>query len=144
ERRTGQSGIFAAIAGSIITIAETGDLFDDFQGLPVINRQGVVVFRADLKAGGQGIYAGGGGALTTIVDNTRLFNGLGLFPCQNNRGTVVFSAALQAGGAGIITASDGEISAVADTNGAFETFRGALIDDAGTIVFIATPRGGQL
>jgi hypothetical protein len=33
---------------------------------------------------------------------------------------------------------------VIDTDSAFEEFRGAIVDDAGRVVLIATPRGGSL
>ena len=54
------------------------------------------------------------------------------------------AATLSGGGAGIFRASDGKMTTIADTNGAFESFRGALINDSGTVFFYATPRGGRL
>ena len=40
--------------------------------------------------------------------------------------------------------TDGRFATVADNDGAFESFRGALINNAGTVVFLATPKGGAL
>jgi hypothetical protein len=62
----------------------------------------------------------------------------------NDKGTVVFAATLKEGGSGVFTATDGAISVIADTSGAFESLRGALINNAGTVFFWATPRGGKL
>jgi hypothetical protein len=132
------------VSGSIITIADTSGLFSGFQGLPVVNNYGTVVFRADLKEGGRGIYQGSGGSLATMADTCHLFSDVGLFPSTNDEGIVVFSATLKVGGAGIFTVTEGKITTVVNTNSRFEGFRGALINNEGTIIFFATPRGGEL
>lgn len=141
---SGTSGLFTGSGAEITTIAETGGLFRGFQGLPVVDRRGTVVFRADLTEGGQAIYAYDGGALTPLADTRRRFASLGAFPCSDDEGTVVFAAALAGGAAGVFTAKGGEITTIADTSGPFESFRGALIDGAGAVVLLATPRGGAL
>lgn len=138
------SGIFSGGRGSMTTVADTGGLFSGFQGLPVINSNGTVVFRADLKDGGQGIYTGSGGSLAIIADTSSRFRDLALFPIINDKETVAFGAALKSGGAGIFTVTGGKTTTVVDTNGPFESFRGVLINNAGSIVFYATPRGGEL
>ena len=125
-------------------IAETGDDFSAFHGLPVINGGGAVVFRADRTTGGQGIYVGDGGPLARVVETGEVFGGLGQFPIMNDAGTVAFCATLHDGRSGIFMASAGEIVAVLDSSGSFESFRGVLLDEAGRLVFYATPRGGEL
>ncbi|MFO0591356.1 MAG: choice-of-anchor tandem repeat NxxGxxAF-containing protein [Polyangiaceae bacterium] len=171
DTKSGRSGVFTtSSSGSIVTIADTSS-FAGFQGLPVITNKGTIVFRADLSTGGHGIYlsrARGHGhepVPEAVVETGARFRTLGLFPCANNEDTVVFAATLIGGGAGIFRASngdiranngdirarsgdvragDGDIRTIADTNSAFESFRGALINDSGTVIFYATPRGGQL
>ena len=128
---------------SISTIADT-EHFTGFQGLPVINGGGTVVFRADLESGGQGIYASVGGAIRTVAATGNHFRELGSFPSVNDQGVVAFSANLSAGGAGIFVVVDGEVTTIVDTDDPFESFRGALIDDPGNVFFYATPHGGQL
>lgn len=140
----GKGGIFTGSAGRVTTIAETGDTVSAFHGLPVINSRGAVVIRADLKAGGQGIYLGDGGPLIPVAETGSRFSRLGQFPTMNDEGTVAFCAALEGGGSGVFTASAGELAAIIDTSSAFESFRGVLINNAGKVIFYATPRGGEL
>jgi hypothetical protein len=125
-------------------MADTRGRFSGFQGLPVINNQGTVAFRADLKGGGQGIYRGGGEAVVTIAETGDLFSDLAFFPAMNDEGTVAFGATLKAGGAGIFAVTDGAITPLVDANAPFESFRGVLISRAGLVAFCATPRGGRL
>src|SRR5438105_14922329 len=110
-----------------------------FHGLPVINRGGTVVFRADRKDGVQGVYAGREGSIRTIAETGDFFETLSLFPSVNDLGAVAFAATLRAGGAGIFTVDEDRISRIIDTDGLFEAYRGALIDGAGAGVFIASP-----
>ncbi|TMB52427.1 MAG: hypothetical protein E6J50_02180 [Chloroflexi bacterium] len=142
DTKAGESGIFLARRGSVVTIADTTQ-FKGFQGLPVINGGGRVVFRADLESGGQGIYASMDGAIRTVATTGDRFRELGSFPSVNDQDVVTFSAKLFTGGAGIFTVVDGQVTTIVDT-GQFESFRGALIDDAGNVIFYATPHGGQL
>jgi hypothetical protein len=72
------------------------------------------------------------------------FSELGLFPSIDDADTIAFSAILRAGGEGIFTARDGHVTTLLDTTAGFESFRGALINAAGTVFFYATPRGGRL
>ncbi len=44
----------------------------------------------------------------------------------------------------MFTASAGEIATVIDTSSPFESFRGVLLNNAGRMIFYATPRGGEL
>ncbi len=55
-----------------------------------------------------------------------------------------FCATLQRGGSGVLTASAGEIATVIDTSSRFESFRGILLNNAGRMIFYATPTDGAL
>lgn len=142
--RAQRSGVFTRLPdGSLVTVADTGR-FAGFQGLPVITDDGSVVFRADLPKGGHGIYRSRGQDLEAVAMTGDRFHTLGFFPSANVHDTVVFCATLRSGDAGIFRAKDGNISTIAGTNDGFESFRGALINDSGTVFFYATPRGGRL
>ncbi len=143
DTRAGRSGVFVARGGSIVTVADT-TRFAGFQGLPVINGKGTVVFRADLETGGHGIYLSRGQGLEAVAVTGDHFRELGLFPCLDDEDRVVFSATLSDGDAGIFTVAGGETTTIAGTSAGFESFRGALLNDAGTVFFYATPRGGLL
>jgi hypothetical protein len=147
ELRTGGAGIFVAKAdGEIVAIAtaDAGGPFCGFRGLPVIDERGAVVFRADLPGGGQGVYSGDGFEVTAIVETGELLSDLGAFPSANGAGAVAFAGTLRGGGAGILKAENGHIERVAGSEDGFESFRGALIDGAGSVVFFATPPGKAL
>ena len=141
---SGASGIFTWSGGSITAIATSDGPYSGFHGLPVIDRRGAVAFRADLASGGQAICVGDGGVLTTVAETGSLFSELGRFPHMNDGGAVAFCGTLQGGEAGVFIASEGTITAVVDTSTRFESFRGALVDGSGKVVFYATPRGGTL
>src|ERR1035438_696352 len=129
---------------SVVAIADTSASFSGFHGLPVINRSGTVVFRADRSGGGQGIYTGTGGPHTRIAETGDLFSDLALFPVIDDDGAVAFAATLRAGGSGIFSATARGVTPLIDPNGLFESFRGALINRAGLAAFYATPGGGRL
>jgi hypothetical protein len=128
----------------VIPIADTGHLFSGFQGLPVINNRGTVVFRADLEDGRQAIYAGLGGSLVLIADTSSLFKSLALFPIINDEETVAFAAILKSGEAGVFTVTGGKVRTVVNTQAPFESFRGVPINNAGTLIFYGSPKGADL
>ena len=140
----GGSGVFTGSGGSLTTIARTGDRFSLFHGLPVIDARGAVTFRADLEAGGEGIYVAHGERVTTVVETGDTFVGLGLFPSASDSGIVAFCADRREGGPGVFTAASGEIETVLEASGPYESLRGVLLNEAGGIIFYATPRGGTL
>ncbi|MSU46993.1 MAG: hypothetical protein EXS42_07720 [Lacunisphaera sp.] len=144
DLKSGGSGIFTGSGGAVTTIADTHDLLSGFEGLPVISRQGRVVFRADRGDGGKGVYVGSGGSFVPIAETGDRFRNFASFPSINDQETVAFGATLNAGGAGVFTATAGTLTTVIDGSGPFESFRGALINNAGTVVFAATPRSGKL
>lgn len=137
-------GVFLCDGGVVTTIADTGGRFARFHGLPVVAGDGTVVFRADVEGGGEGVYLGDGTTVTAIAETGRGFGGFGFFPFANEPGIVAFCASPQDGGAAVFTAEDGELAVAVDSSGPFESFRGALLDRAGRLVFYATPRGGEL
>ena len=139
----GISGIFVGDAADVATVADTDGGWSRFHGLPVIDRGGAVVFRADREDGVEGIYSAREGTIRAVAETGDVFESFALFPSVNDNGTVAFAATLRDQGAAILTADDGRITVV-DTEGEFEGFRGALIDGAGSLVRIATPRGGSL
>ena len=139
----GMSGIFVGDAADVATVADTDGGWSRFHGLPVIDRGGAVVFRADREDGVEGIYSAREGTIRAVAETGDVFESFALFPSVNDNGTVAFAATLRDQGAAILTADDGRITMV-DTEGEFEGFRGALIDGAGSVVRIATARGGSL
>lgn len=143
--RSGRPGIYVVDSSSFVVIAEAGERFSGFDGLPVIIEDHTVFFRADHVGGGQGIYARRqDGQLACLVATGDRFAELGRFPCANSSGTVAFTATQCDGTSGIFSTVGGRIETLTDTSAGFESFRGALIDDAGRIVFYATPPGGTL
>jgi len=142
DRAEGVSGIFAGDGAGVVTIADTEGPWARFHALPVINRKETVVFRADRKDGVQGVYAGHQGSIRTVVETGDVFESLGLFPSANDSGTVAFAGTLRQGGSGVFTADEDRITPLGD--GSFEAYRGALINDAGGVVLLATPPGGSL
>ena len=150
-----------------VTVADTRGHFTGFHGLPVIDRQGVVVFRADTRDGGSGIYAWNQGTIATVVATMVSTGGasagagpsvphsldpglldlrsLARFPAIDDHGTVVFAATRASGLGGIFAVRDGQLTAIVDgDSGRFASFRGALVDDSGALIFFANPPGGEL
>lgn len=154
-------GVYARLlgvgAGGVVseTIAETGAKYRAFHAIPAVNARGEVVFRAELVDGTHAFCVWRQGVGTRVVaDTTREFASLAFFACPNDRGDIVFAGVARgAAGECVFVASGDEVRPVicvgagglSCANGsAFESFRGALIDDEGRVVFIATPRGGRL
>jgi len=144
ESLSGLEGIYLAEKGGVRIVTSGGGIFRKFQGLPVVNREGDVVFRADLNNGGQGVYKDCGGTIQQIIETGDEFVELGLFPTINNRDQVAFVAKLRDGTQGVFVATQGKSNKVMDSADGFESFRGALINDQGLVVFYATPTGGKL
>jgi hypothetical protein len=140
----GAEGIFIGDQDAVTAVAETGASVSAFHGLPVACGTGAVVYRADRPGGGQGIYRWSDGRVGTVAETGGRFAELGRFPAANAAGQIVFCATLTSGGAGVFAVDRGEPALVVDTRAPFESVRGALIDDHGTVVFYATPRGGRL
>lgn len=155
---SGAQAICAWNDGTLDVLAATGDEYVAFHGLPVVNAAGAVAFRAD-RRDSAGIFVGGRGGLRRIVETGERFTSLGQFPMINDAGAVAFCGTLrdtggqrggdeggrgQPGWTGLFIVSDGRAETAIDTSSDFESFRGVLLDDAGRVVFYATPRGGRL
>jgi hypothetical protein len=143
DLRRGGAGVFMGRQGRVTRLADT-ERFPQFHGLPVVLADETVVFRADDKSGGQGIYARGVRATEVIAQTGSDFSKLGAFPSANDRGAVAFVAARHVGDTGVFVAEAGRVRAVQLPEGGFESFRGALINNRGTVFFFATPIGGTL
>lgn len=139
----GAQGIFLASKDEVMKIADTREEFAAFHGLPVATDRGEVVFRADRPDGSSGVFVGGVAGRRTIVTTGHEFVSLGLFPCLNRAGVVAFAAVCAAGGGGVFLSHGAEVKRAPLPKG-FESFRGALIDDSGEVIFFATPAGGTL
>ncbi len=58
-------------------IADDSAAFSRLRSPPAVNASGVVVFTADLAAGGQAVFTGSGAALTTIAESNNCKVSLG-------------------------------------------------------------------
>lgn len=142
ERTLGKPGIFLLHEGRTETLAEAGDEFSAFHGLPVVNNANEVAFRADLTSGSQAIYLWRSGQRHLVADTSGEFKTIGLFPSLNHAGSVAFAATKADGWSGIVIV-DGK-GARREMSATGWNFRGALINSAGHEVIFATPRGGDL
>lgn len=125
-------------------IAEADDRWLGFDGLPVVNDAGQVVFRAALPGDRQAIFvAQREGRCDTVAVTGDEFEELGRFPVIDDHGTVAFTAR-RSGGAGVFTVTSGRLVRVVGDDAGFESFRGALLNNAGLVAFYGTPVGGQL
>jgi len=140
----GHPGVFLYRAGEVTPLADTRGDIAAFHGLPVLTGDGTVVFRADRSDGGQTIYACRGGELAEVAESGREFSGFEYFPSSSDNGTIVFVATLAEGGSGVFATVEGGIKKLVASDGLFESIRGAMINDAGTLVYYATPLGGRL
>ena len=127
-------GIYVHREGTVRCVAEVGTVFVEFQGLPVINDSGWVVFRADLLGGRKAIYLWQEGDLVEVVAGSSL----GSFPFLNDVGSIAHVDTES----GVFVWTAGQVRRV--ETGVFESYRGALLDELGGVVFYATPPGAAL
>lgn len=125
-------------------VAEAGDRFCSFEGLPVVNNDGHVVFRADLPDHSQGIFVQRDEQCAAVAMTGHDFEEIARFPIINDRGDVAFAARRTSGAWGIFTAASGRLACVVDAEAGFESFRGVLINNTGPVAFYGTPAGGRL
>lgn len=126
-------------------IAEAGDRCLGFDGLPVVNDPGQVVFRAALPGERQGIFVvQPDGPCRTIAVTGDEFEELGRFPVIDDHGAVAFTARRRAGPPGVFTVASGRLSCLVDGDAGFESFRGVLVNNTGCVAFYGTPAGGRL
>jgi hypothetical protein len=143
-RAGGVPGIYVRSGAGTTRIAEAADGWSAFHGLPVVTDAGTVVFRADRVDGTAGIYAARDGAVTSVVETGDGLDALTLFPSATADGTVAFAATLEDGGAGAFVRPEGGACVTVARDGAYESYRNALIADGGSVILMATPRGGRL
>ena len=142
ELNSGCSGIFIYINGKVKKITDTETIFRDFSGLPVINNTGMVAFKAILKNDVQGIYRRNDGSIEVIADTNSEFQEFGRFTDINDDGIIVFSALKKDGSSGIYTLFKGELNAAVVRENGFESFRTALINNSGKIIFYGVTQEG--
>jgi hypothetical protein len=140
----GKQAIFCGDHDSIKLVAEIGDRFSQFHGLPVIHPTGSVLFRADLCTGGQGIFLSEGSSVESLVVTSQGFQSLGLFPAGMDASRSVFAAIDSSGKSGIVMVKDGMAVTLIDDAINFQHFRGALMNHVGEVVFFATSPEGKL
>lgn len=100
----------AATTYTYTNIADTSATYSSFAGSPVgINQSGLVVFRAQLAAGGEGIFVGNGGAVTTIATSGSPYRTFVNAPSINDAGEVAFTAQTVDGGTGVFVGSGGPV-----------------------------------
>lgn len=143
SRSPGTEGVYLTKGGAVTVVAEAGDRFARFEGLPVVLEGGDVVFRAERRDGVQGIYVGSGEGTETSMETGAQFASLGRFPAVNRQGDVAFAAEDAHGEGRIVVRSQRGTEEVV-SGGAFASYRGALIGDDGAVLFFATPIGGSL
>jgi hypothetical protein len=130
--------------GRFHAIAEAGDSFGGFEGLPVVNDGGHVAFRANLPDARQGIFVHRDGQCAAVALTGDDFEEIGRFPSMNDLGLVAFAATRRSGVSGIFTVGADGLACVIDATAGFQSFRGVLVNDAGPVAFYGTPAGGQL
>jgi hypothetical protein len=125
-------------------IAEAGDPYGGFEGLPVVGNKGQVLFRVNLPGDRQGIFLHRDGRCAAIETTGDDVEEIARFPTMNDHGAVAFAAKRRSGAWGIFIAASGKAACVVDADAGFESLRGVLINNAGPIAFYGTPTGGQL
>ena len=118
-------------------------MFSDFSGLPVINNDETVSFRASMKDGVQGIFKSTDDSCEVIADTNGEFADLGRFTDLNDIGKVVFNAVKKNGSSCICTLFNGELDTIAETSDGFDSFRIAVINNSGNIIFYGVTKEGR-
>jgi len=126
-------------------VAQTGQHFSAFHGLPVMLEQGKVLFRASTEPGQEGIYAWTGTQIESLVTSGEHFCQLGHFPAANAQGELVFAGTLDSGVDALLLLRQGRLETLLDTASTpFVQIRGGLINGAGQVVFFARQAHSQL
>lgn len=141
-RAPGRPGVFLWSGGVTSVLAETGDEWSGFEGLPVVGEDGAVVVRADRPDGVAGIYSFSSGLLRVVAETGERFGTLARFPTLGWDGSVAFAATLP-GGEGVVVVAGARGTTIVDETGAYESFRGVLRSGE-AVVRLATPRGEAL
>lgn len=131
---TGRNGIYLWQEGAITLIAHSGETWNAFHGLPVVNDVGDVIYRAE--AGDRHAVCLWTRGQTSIVAES---GDLGYFPSIDALGEVGFSCAT-----GAVLVRDGIATALAVPRDGFESFRHCLPRGGRPPAIVATPTGGQM
>jgi hypothetical protein len=140
----GDPGVFVSDGTRVVEVDRVGGNVAGFEGLPVVTPTGAVAYRVNIEGGGHEIRLYEQGRICTIAATGPGFASLGRFPMINARHEVVFAATTPDGRDGLFVWRDGRAAQAAEAGDAFESTRGGLIGDDGTLYLIATPRGGGL
>ncbi len=138
-------GIYAGSGGSTTSVvADNTGVFTYFGDAPMLNNAGAVVFTASLATTEEGLFVGsvgGNNAASTVVKNTTAplykFDGS---PAINNLGQIAFLANENATGANaifVINRNGTGLQKIAGSEGPFSAFRAPVINDLGTVAFLA-------
>lgn len=125
-----------------VNICADSKQFAAFHGLPLVMRDGAVVFRADLHDGQQGIFRSDASRTTPIVLTGERFTSLGNFP-SSIEASIAFCATSTNGESNAYIARDSEIVPLLHDTTDFASIRGVLVDASARITFYATPASGE-
>ncbi|OWQ84493.1 hypothetical protein CDN98_18420 [Roseateles terrae] len=128
------------------SVAEAGDTFSGFAGLPVVNAQGDVAFRASLRDSREGVFLRTCDGLCRPVAVTGGdFEDIAPFPTLNDLGAVAFVARPRSSADwGIYVATSDGLTCWRGPYPDFASYRGVLMNRQGPAVFYGTPTGGTL
>lgn len=141
---SGSEAVFVVSARGVRKAAEVGAQFAGFQGLPVVNSRGEMLFRVDLAAGRHRICIDRGGVIEVVAETGDEFASLANFPMLAEDGAAAFCGSLARGGSGVFVVGGGRREVLVDSSHGFESFRGVLVNSRGLVVFYGTPVGGTL
>jgi hypothetical protein len=127
---------------TVATLSSVGP-FAAFQGLPVVTEGGALVFFAEASNGRNGIHIVHKNESRSLVRAHGQAPKFGYFPCANTHGIVCVVARTEQGCGVYFADGDTVVEAIAPS-ASFESIRGALLDDRGRLLLIATPPNGTL
>ena len=132
--------IFTGAGGTATLVVDSTGPFQTLDD-PTVNNLGVFAFAGGMDGTGQGIFRGSAGSFITIANTLGSFNGFSALPTLTDAGTVMFQAGLDGGGAGIFTGTGGATTTIADTSGAYGGFGNHVMNNHGTLAFVASMDG---
>ncbi len=111
-----------------------------FEGMPVINSRGTVLFRANDADGGALLaWSRRGGPPELLLPPTADFAEISRFPCLDDEDRVYFSGRPRGGHPGIYCIHHGEIRAVSLGGLRFQSLRGVICSGTGVLVWYGAP-----
>lgn len=125
------------------SLDESGPGTLGLEGLPVV-AGGRVAWRVTLAGEAHAIRLWDGRSLATVATTGDQFAAIARFPMMDRAGRIVFGARSRSGADGLYVWDSGSTRRVAGSDGRFESIRGGLISDRGTLLLIGTPRAGGL